>query len=578
MRAKVQARKIKDFAAVNPRDELAAYLGNDSALISHHQQPAQNFDIPGGISARERGERLPYDGRPDNESNTPWLDPEIPSTVRTSVFEITTDISVHRLEYLVVDLRNPKYNIVNTQARQVLHARRPDKEQGEIVPMLTLWMAMPLPVPSTFARIKESYRQCIRASGAVGATVAKVDNAMVHLHMHPLTFSLASSTQILLGGRFCKAGTRLNKPTDEKYIQRFVTTPDGHTLILICLAALMRLLDDTGVTRLGTDTTFKRVVGNEWEVVIFLKALKRAVTIARGYIDGATTEFYTLLIDELQAVKLELTGKSIALKRLVEGGNIIAGPRRAVLDFKSLVSEDDYARLIDLRPSTPPRSSTISRSLWKENPGLVESQSDERLDSPVPRQVSVPDERRGLGQHPVDDSDFGIYGVPPQSASDFGDYSQFDGKATLIFRPPAPNRCLSTRITAPLASPAGCRRVTTDPDSRAERGATLESGNNYTLLPLFKTPKSTVVYERSAEPSGYLLLPRPASSRHYTLYSSTRGSCAELALHAALPRPRTLSTDADTSMASDTGSITMVRFAWCPVESLGESGSRPRST
>jgi hypothetical protein len=39
----------------------------------------------------------------------------------------------------------------------------------------------------------------------------------------------------------------------------------------------MKLLVDEGVTSFETDTTFKWVAGdiNEWEVVIFLKALQR---------------------------------------------------------------------------------------------------------------------------------------------------------------------------------------------------------------------------------------------------------------------------------------------------------------
>jgi hypothetical protein len=48
-------------------------------------------------------------------------------------------------------------------------------------------------------------------------------------------------------------------------------------VILTCLAALMKLLDDTGVTSFETDTTFKQVAGemNEWEVVLVLKSLQR---------------------------------------------------------------------------------------------------------------------------------------------------------------------------------------------------------------------------------------------------------------------------------------------------------------
>lgn len=69
----------------------------------------------------------------------------------------------------------------------------------------------------------------------------------------------------------------MKKGVDDKYIQKVVTMPDGGTMILTCLSALMRLLDDTGVTSFETDTTFNRVAGemNEWEVVIFLKSLQR---------------------------------------------------------------------------------------------------------------------------------------------------------------------------------------------------------------------------------------------------------------------------------------------------------------
>ncbi|KAJ7120809.1 hypothetical protein C8R44DRAFT_877140 [Mycena epipterygia] len=59
----------------------------------------------------------------------------------------------------------------------------------------------------------------------------------------------------------------------------------------------MKLLDDTGVNSFEADTTFRRVAGdfNEWEVVLFLKALQRVVTIARAYINGASAEFYECL-------------------------------------------------------------------------------------------------------------------------------------------------------------------------------------------------------------------------------------------------------------------------------------------
>ncbi|KAJ7724761.1 hypothetical protein B0H16DRAFT_1698535 [Mycena metata] len=207
----------------------------------------------------------------------------------------------------------------------------------------------PIPVlKKASIQVKESYRQAIRATGTVGATVAKVDNA--------------PSTHLLLGGRtlaefapalqdkrvkqklvhdvkmeqypaglgapgaFKLFWDDMQKPINERYLQRLVTMPDGGTIILTCLAALMRLLDDTGVTSFETDTTFQRVLGdfNEWEVVVFVKAIQRAVTIARAYVNGASAQFYERLFDEFRAVKLELTAKPIAFKRLVKGGNIIA--------------------------------------------------------------------------------------------------------------------------------------------------------------------------------------------------------------------------------------------------------------
>ncbi|KAJ6573309.1 hypothetical protein B0H10DRAFT_2199442 [Mycena sp. CBHHK59/15] len=283
--------------------------------------------------------------------------------------------------------------------------------------------------------LKVSYQKCIQAVGCVGATVAKVDNGADFFKLSAPSQTEdapAPSTKLLLGGKkpgefapalqsnaakgkmlhTAKVNTYpeglgvegafklffndLKKPVHERYIQRVVAMPDGGVMILTCLAALMKLLDDSGVTSFENDTTFKRVAGdiNEWEVVIFLKALQRAVTIARAYINGASAQFFERLYDEFQALKLDLTGKPVAFKRFVKGGNIVAmnsdmeaaqvlgaarsffklndeeysklandtpgekiAPeiiklctthgKRAVLDFKSLVSEADYQRLMD---------------------------------------------------------------------------------------------------------------------------------------------------------------------------------------------------------------------------------------
>ncbi|KAJ7870040.1 hypothetical protein B0H14DRAFT_3132169 [Mycena olivaceomarginata] len=253
---------------------------------------------------------------------------------------------------------------------------------------------------------KEKYRTCIRGVGTVGATVSKVDNAASTeflldgqrpgeyapaLQSNPLKRKLVREEKLAsypagldTAGAFNLFWEDLKKPdAKSRYYQRLVMMPDGGVMMLTCLAALMRLLDDEGVTNFETDTTFSRVAGdmNEWEVVIFLKALQRAVTIARAYINKASTQFFERLFDEFQSIKLELTGKPVAFKRLVPGGNLIAmnsdmegaqttassapmtppeevapeiiklcvtHAKRGILDFKSLVSDRDYQRLQDV--------------------------------------------------------------------------------------------------------------------------------------------------------------------------------------------------------------------------------------
>jgi electron transfer flavoprotein alpha subunit len=49
-----------------------------------------------------------------------------------------------------------------------------------------------------------------------------------------------------------------------------------------------------------------------------------AVTIDRAYLNGASADFFERLYDACQAVKLQVTGKPLAFKRFVKGGNIIA--------------------------------------------------------------------------------------------------------------------------------------------------------------------------------------------------------------------------------------------------------------
>ncbi|KAK6992570.1 hypothetical protein R3P38DRAFT_3084685 [Favolaschia claudopus] len=195
---------------------------------------------------------------------------------------------------------------------------------------------------------KNTYVKLVKDHGVVGATVRKVDCAASTkvslkgktpaehdpaLHSAQLKRRLIAATKkeaypdgLDIAGA-CKLFLNdISKGIDDKYVQRLVTLPDGGVMILTCLAKLLELADDPGVTCFETDTTFTRVDGdfNEWEVVIFLKALQRAVTIARGYVNGASAEFFERLFDELQGMKLDLTGKPFGFKRLVPGGNLIA--------------------------------------------------------------------------------------------------------------------------------------------------------------------------------------------------------------------------------------------------------------
>jgi hypothetical protein len=77
---------------------------------------------------------------------------------------------------------------------------------------------------------------------------------------------------------------------------------------------------------------------NEWELTIFVKIALRcaflicvpfmirsfsaAASVVRAYINRGSTDFFELLFDELQRVKLIVTGRPMPLKRFVKGGNI----------------------------------------------------------------------------------------------------------------------------------------------------------------------------------------------------------------------------------------------------------------
>ncbi|KAJ7676748.1 hypothetical protein DFH06DRAFT_1428491 [Mycena polygramma] len=80
-------------------------------------------------------------------------------------------------------------------------------------------------------------------------------------------------------------------------------------IIVTFVPYLLKLLDDPGVTSFDGDGTYKGIEGkvNEWELTIFAKVVQRAASILRAYIDGASTDFFEAVFDELQQVKLMVT-------------------------------------------------------------------------------------------------------------------------------------------------------------------------------------------------------------------------------------------------------------------------------
>ncbi|KAJ6587751.1 hypothetical protein B0H10DRAFT_1954453 [Mycena sp. CBHHK59/15] len=266
--------------------------------------------------------------------------------------------------------------------------------------------------------VKEIYRECVEASGCIGATVAKVDNAastkLILKGKTPAAFLPALSSKrakrdivrqakgkrfpngLDATGAFHLYLNGLTKPLPERYIHAYITTPDGGICILTCVVFLLKLLDDPGVIAFDDDTTYKRVEGemNEWEVTVYAKVVLRAASVVRAYINRTSADFFEQVFDELQRVKLLVTGRPIPLKRFVPGGNLqvmnadmdgaqIIGICRSVMkhnvpeyskipndtppekvapefikicwrhskepvhDFKSLVSSADYERLLD---------------------------------------------------------------------------------------------------------------------------------------------------------------------------------------------------------------------------------------
>ncbi|KAJ6514138.1 hypothetical protein DFH09DRAFT_1374065 [Mycena vulgaris] len=255
---------------------------------------------------------------------------------------------------------------------------------------------------------KAVYKRCIQAAGCVGATVAKVDNApstkllLGGKKPGELAAALQSSTVkqrlvhetkleaypegLGVKGAFQLFFEDMKKGVDEHYIQRIAFEKDGGVIIL---ASLMRLLDDA-VTSFENDTTFKRIAGefNEWEVVIFLKALQRAVTIARAYINGSSADDSPVL-NPPNFNKLQTFGFSF----LQDFGTLMLNGAVAAPDFQNdydflfaPIPEDPVAPSLIFEPQ-PPFSPSAE---WPRLPPVPLSSPPHPEPAPVAPQLELP--------------------------------------------------------------------------------------------------------------------------------------------------------------------------------------------
>nr|GAT46611.1 predicted protein [Mycena chlorophos] len=301
------------------------------------------------------------------------------------------------------------YVPVDTRIRKVAVLHDPSVPHAHLLPAFT----------KKTHEATAKFEECVYAAGVTGTTTVKVEKAsstpIILEGKTPAEFAPALQSKVLknkivrdvkqkvyklgvgIEGALGLHRADLSRPAEERYIHRFVTMGDSGTIVVTAVPGLLRLLDDEGVNSFEADTTYKRVLGefNEWEVVVFYRSLNRAITIARVYVDRASTDFYERVFDELNALKVELTGKPVSFKALVPGGNLLAfnsdmdsaqvvaaarsflktsveaysgipvdgvaedlAPRfvklckthfnRAILDFKTLISKDDLLRLLKL--------------------------------------------------------------------------------------------------------------------------------------------------------------------------------------------------------------------------------------
>ncbi|KAJ6525324.1 hypothetical protein B0H19DRAFT_1243793 [Mycena capillaripes] len=206
----------------------------------------------------------------------------------------------------------------------------------------------PMPVLTNVSHVvKKSFGQCVKAVGVVGATVSNVDDASskrVNLSdktpsgFAPSLHSKRAERTLIAGmkkqkfpngldetGLFHMYRNALTKPLPERYIHGYIARDDGSLCVATCVPYLLKLLDDPGVIAFDGDTTYKRIDDkiNEWELAIFVKIVLRAASVVRAYINPGSADFLEKLFNQLQRIKLEVTGKPMPLKRFVKGGNLL---------------------------------------------------------------------------------------------------------------------------------------------------------------------------------------------------------------------------------------------------------------
>ncbi|KAJ7804189.1 hypothetical protein B0H13DRAFT_2687480 [Mycena leptocephala] len=201
------------------------------------------------------------------------------------------------------------------------------------------------PMTKLSLNYEETYRKCVRATGILGTTVQKVDDApttllllkgqspaMYHpaLHTKRLKQGIirdeklkASPEGLGVAGIYARHVKDLDLPPEERYIQSIITTPGGRIIIITMVPYLANLVHVARTVQV--DTTFGRTLGdlNEWEFIIWYGSVERVLTVGRVYTNGADRPHYKCLFDELQKIIFRLTGKQLRFKRFTRGGNLI---------------------------------------------------------------------------------------------------------------------------------------------------------------------------------------------------------------------------------------------------------------